>query len=390
MSNQGEVMQTLSHNALLRAEPTLPAIWYYDPAIFDRELATLWRSNWLYVCRSSALHDPLSYRTLSIGTQNIVVLRDGDGDLKTFHNSCRHRGSILCPEASGRLKSKLLVCPYHQWSYAADTGRLVRTSSFTEPEGFDKGEHSLFPVSVAEWRGCVFINIDPDAVWDEANAFQRPPDNFRNFPLDDLVLGHTWSKVMDCNWKSFWENFNECLHCPNVHPELTDLVPLFSRRIINPMDVPDWQDHAESDDPRFRGGLRDGAETWSSDGAAQDRIIPTLTKEDLARGHTYASAWPGVFLGGYPDHVRIVRLMPLGPERTELTAEWLFPAETLADPSYDRTKVVDFGILVMEQDATACELNQRGLHAAPFEQGVLMSEEYLLKRFQDWVRAALD
>ena len=71
-------------------------------------------------------------------------------------------------------------------------------------------------------------------------------------------------------------------------------------------------------------------------------------------------------------------------------AEWLFPPETLADPSYKLENVVDFGRLVMEQDAKACERNQRGLHAAPFKTGVLMPEEYLLERFHNWIRAGID
>jgi len=390
MSDQPSRMPAASgHNALQRAEPTLPADWYFDPEIHRREIETVWRRNWLYVCRSSELADPLSYRTFELGDQNIVLLRAGDGDLRAYHNACRHRGSILCPEKSGRLKSKLITCPYHQWSYACDDGRLASTTSFAEPDGFDKADYPLFPVSVAEWRGCVLVNLDAKAVWDPETAFQRPPDNFVNFPLEDMIVGHTWQKVMACNWKTFWENFNECLHCPAVHPELSELVPLFSRRIINTKDVPDWPEHADKSDPKYRGGLRAGAETWSSDGDAQGRTIASLTAEDLARGHTYASAWPGFFLGGYPDHVRIVRLNPLGPEKTELIAEWLFPPETLADTAYDMSKVVDFGVLVMEQDAGACELNQRGLHAAPFDQGVLMPEEYLLKRFQDWLRGEI-
>ena len=97
-----------------------------------------------------------------------------------------------------------------------------------------------------------------------------------------------------------------------------------------------------------------------------------------------------MFIAGYADHVRIVSLRPLAPERTELVAEWLFTHETLADPDYDLNNVVDFARLVIEQDAKACELSQRGLHAAPLEAGVLMPEEYLVKRFHDWVRAGLD
>ena len=87
--------------------------------------------------------------------------------------------------------------------------------------------------------------------------------------------------------------------------------------------------------------------------------------------------------------MRIVQLRAVSAEVTELTAEWLLLPETLQDPDYDLSNIVDFGKLVMEQDARACELNQKGLHAAPLENGVLMPEEYILKRFHDWVRGGL-
>ncbi|MBI1386504.1 MAG: Rieske 2Fe-2S domain-containing protein [Rhizobiales bacterium] len=389
MSERRIQEKDVEYNALKRAEPSLPASWYHDPAHHARELATIWRRGWLYVCRSTALAEPLCYRTLTVGDQNIVVLRDGQGVLKAFYNSCRHRGSLLCTQHEGRLKSKLLVCPYHQWSFAADDGRLVRTTSFSEPEGFSKGDYSLFPVALGEWRGSVFINLDANATFDARTVFQRDAENLANFPLEDLVVGHTWRTVMNCNWKTFWENFNECLHCPNVHPELVDLVPMYSRRIMLARDLPDWVEHQDDADPRYKGGMREGAETWSMDGRAQGRVIPSLSAADLARGHHYATIWPSMFIAGYPDHMRIVHMLPKGPEQTELVAEWLFPPETLADPDYDTTNVVDFAKLVMEQDAAVSELNQRGLHAAPFEQGVLMPEEYFVKRFQDWVRAEL-
>ena len=125
------------------------------------------------------------------------------------------------------------------------------------------------------------------------------------------------------------------------------------------------------------------------DGSAQGAAIRTLTPEDLARGHRYASSWPSVFIAGYADHVRTVRVRPLAPERTELVAEWLLPPESAASPDYDLSNVVDFAKQVMEEDAAACERNQRGLHAPPMSAGVLMPEEYLLKRFHDWVRAQL-
>ncbi len=389
MSDRRPADAEIHYNSLKQVEPCLPSEWYYDPAHHARELKAIWLKDWLYVCRADTLATPLAYRTFEIGDQNIVVLRTAENEIVGFHNACRHCGSILCTQRKGQIKNKLITCPYHQWAYAADDGRLVKTSSFAEPDGFEKADYSLFAVSTHNWRGCIFINFDPHADWIEANAFQRPPETLKNHPLEDMVVGHVWETVIDCNWKTFWENFNECLHCPNVHPELVELVPLFSRRIVNPMDVPDWQDHTSRKEAKYRGGMADGGETWSADWSAQGQVIASLTDEDLARGHTYCSSWPSVFIGGYPDHVRIVRMRPVGPEKTELVAEWLFTPETHAAEDYDPENVISFGKLVMEQDAVASELNQRGLHAAPFQNGVLMPEEYLLKRFHDWLNSRL-
>ena len=84
-----------------------------------------------------------------------------------------------------------------------------------------------------------------------------------NWPLEDLVSGHVFTKVMNCNWKIFWENFNECLHCPGVHKHLSHLVPIYGRGLMVRHDDPDWAQHADNDAPEFSGRLRDGAETWS-------------------------------------------------------------------------------------------------------------------------------
>jgi len=377
-------------NALKQAVPTLPSSWYLDPAHHAREEEKIWQASWVYLCHGSAIAKARQFRTLCLGNQPVVVVRNEDGGLSGFFNTCRHRGSVLCPAESGRLDANALVCPYHQWSYALKDGSLAGTTSFTEPDGFNKSDYSLFPIAVREWRGAVFIHPDPEADWDTDMLFQRSAEGLHRFPLEDMIVGKTWSKLIACNWKLFWENFNECLHCPNIHPELSALVPLYSRRIINKMDMPDWAEHEGSIDPAYRGGLRAGAETWSKDGSAQNRIISTLSDEEKERGQLYASAWPSMFIAGYADHMRIVRVLPKGPMLTEITAEWLFEEATMNDPDYDMANVIDFATLVMEQDGAACEMNQSGLAAHPYSAGVLMPEEYLLKRFHDWVRGRLE
>ena len=96
-----------------------------------------------------------------------------------------------------------------------------------------------------------------------------------------------------------------------------------------------------------------------------------------------------MFIVGHADYVRTVQLRPLGPEATELTAEWLFLPETLESPDFDLSNIVDFATLVLEQDSAACELNQKGLHARSHRSGVLMPEEYAVHAFHRWVRREL-
>jgi Rieske 2Fe-2S family protein len=194
------------------------------------------------------------------------------------------------------------------------------------------------------------------------------------------------TRVMNCNWKLFWENFNECLHCPGVHKDLSHLVPIYGRGLMERRDDPEWTRHADNDAPEFSGGLRDGAETWSRDGKAHGPVFAGLTPAERAAGQTYATSLPSMFVVGHLDYVRTVRLRPLGPEQTELTAEWLFPAETLAGPPHAVENIVSFGEQVLEEDAAICEINQKGLHSLRHHAGVLMPEEYELRRFQNWVR----
>ncbi len=374
-------------NGLFVTEPTLPSGAYFDPAHHAKELKAIWYRQWIYLCRAGSLSEPMAYRTFDIGTQNILVLRNSDGVLKAFHNTCRHRGSVLCQEREGRFRSKLIVCPYHQWAYDGD-GALIKTSSLSHAPDFSRDDYGLYEVALTEWRGCVFVSLDrnPPAFED---SYGRDASVIENWPLESLVVGHTWRKTMACNWKVFWENFNECLHCPNIHPELSDLVPLFGRRVSQLRDDPDWADYAGSNDPKLVGGMRDGAVSWTMDGAPAGDAFEGLTDAERTHGKAYFVSLPSVFIAAHADYVRIVRILPKGPEETELQAEWLFENHTLKDPAFDLSNVVDFAVTVLEQDAGASELNQKGLRSIRHDHGVLMPEEHYVHGFQCWVRRAM-
>lgn len=380
-------------NGLTELVPGPPASHYFDAAHYARELKAIWYRQWICLGRADALSGPRAFRTVEIGTQRLIVLRDDAGALRAFHNTCRHRGAALCTEAGGHLASGQIVCPYHSWSYSL-SGELLRTTSKHLPAEFARSDFGLYPVALTEWNGFVFLSLaaEPPPF---ASGFDAPLDRFARWPMAELVVAHTATKIMNCNWKVFWENYNECLHCPTVHPSLSQLVPIFSRALMEEQDDPDWQAHAASgdpkfDDPRYKGGLRAGAVTWSRDGRSTATPFPGLDEADRKAGHVYVTILPTMFVVAHVDYVRAVRLRPLGPEQTELSVEFLVLPQTLADPGFDLASLVDFTMQVMLEDAAVAELNQQGLHALPHERGVLMPEEWALRNFQRWVAAELE
>jgi Rieske 2Fe-2S family protein len=386
-ANHSSVRRDPGYVGLTTAVDSLPASFYFDPGHHQLEMTRIWYRNWIYVCRSSDIGTARTFRTLEVGDQSILVVRGEDRVARAFHNTCRHRGAALCRTSEGRFSAAGIVCPYHSWRYSL-RGDLLQTSSRQHGDGFDRRNFSLYSLPVNEWNGFIFAALTNEPPPFSA-GFDLPLNRLDDWQLGDLVVGHTLRKTIQCNWKVFWENYNECLHCPGVHPRLAQLVPLFGRALLERRDDPSWQDHADDDDPKYGGGLRTGAESWSMDGKPVGVPFPGVSPEDRKAGHLYLTSVPSMFIVAHVDYVRVVRLRPLGPERTEMSIEFLFLPETLADPKRDLMNAVEFTDIVMSEDAEICELNQRGLRALPHAGGVLMPEEYAIRQFQNWVRSEL-
>ncbi|HEV7254936.1 MAG TPA: aromatic ring-hydroxylating dioxygenase subunit alpha [Mesorhizobium sp.] len=359
--------------------PTLPPHAYFDPDWFAREQAAIWRKEWVCVGRAGDLPAMLLKR-VSVGGENLVLLKDRDGKIACFHNTCRHRGAELCPGPERPLHGRLIACPYHQWSYDF-SGRLVRTPFVSLGSDFRKEDHGLFPAHVREWNGFLFVCLA-----DEPPDFGAMPDPapsaLDNWPMGELVVGHLMVKRLNCNWKIFWENYNECLHCPGIHPGLSEAVPIYAKGYMAPNEDPDWEPERAQSEPVLKPGRR----TWTVDGRACGPEFADLTDAEREAGHTFVTLLPSVFVCAHVDYVRAVRVTPVGPEETELRVEWLFAPETLQAPGFDLANVVDFATTVLNEDSAACEMNQRGLRSSRYRGGTLMPQEFDLFRFHEWIR----
>lgn len=380
--------QAEQYTGLNRLEPTLPSSWYLDPAQYKLELERIWYRNWIYVGRVAGLTQPGQFRTADVGDQSILMVRGGDGVLRAFHNTCRHRGSRLCTKSEGQLGALAISCEYHRWLYNLK-GELVRTPNTALPADFNRKDYPLYDVALAEWRGFIFINLAGKKAEPFQAAFVADAERIANWPLDEIVVGHREVIELGCNWKVFWENFSECYHCPGVHPKLSETVPIYSRALMGRYDDPEWEKHAGDSDPLYAGGIGREAQSWTEDGQLHGVPFPGLTEEQKRQGQFFVTALPTAYFVAHADYVRSISIRPVGPEQTRLVAEWMFLPETLQKPGFEMEKVVAFARRVVQEDGYVCELAQQGMHSFRHEAGVLLPPEYWVKSFQDWVRDSL-
>jgi glycine betaine catabolism A len=353
---------------------SLPREAYLSHEWFTREMSTVFRQQWVCVGRAADVTSG-TMRRYTVGAASVIVCNT-DNKLSAFHNVCRHRGSELCRGEQQKL-GKLITCPYHAWAYAAGDGRLVSTAFANPTPDFDKAAHGLLHVAHRVWDGFLFLNTSatPGELWSDV-----PLSTLDNWPMESLVTGYRWTKELECNWKIFWENYSECLHCPGIHPELCDMVPVYGKGIMGQSEALGWTPEEAPDR-----NLKPEAETWTKSGKPCGPVFEGLTEAERQAGYTFVTLWPSVYIVAHVDYVRSVRLEPLSPERTRLVAEWYFPQATLDQPGFNAESVASFSKLVMTQDGEAAEMNQRGLRSPAYSKGRLMPEEYEIHRFHEWL-----
>lgn len=365
---------------------TLPSSWYYDPAHFALELDVIWYRDWVCIGRQEDIPRSGDYFVVTIGTQQLIVTRGEEGQVRVYHNTCRHRGSRLCASDRGHFRNGRIVCPYHTWTYSID-GNLIATPARAETDDFHFQDYSLYDVHTDSWGGFLFINLGKEPRDSLIDFLGREAHELGNWPLADMVSVHQERKTVACNWKVFWENYNECYHCPRVHPELCKVVPVFKKGLQSYTEDPDWRPESDDDDGRARiaGDLR----TWTTDGRSSLPQIDGLTDAERKTGMAFASFTASMYVVGHSDYVRSVRLLPTGPESIEVTIDWLLmPGVKEAHPDAI-SHILELGRLVVAQDSAISETNQQGLKSMRHDHGVLVPQEYDLWKFHEWLRDRL-
>ncbi len=335
----------------------LPGAAYTSHAVLAWERRHLFAGSWTCLGRTATLSAGVTQRAVTVGDLAVLLTFPDDG-VRAFANICRHRGHELL--GSGETADRrALVCPYHGWSYEL-TGSL-RAAPKLGPHP-PHAELGLVALPAIDWHGWTFVNATATArrFSDHIGALAELVTPYRP---DTLVVKARHSYEVAANWKLIVENYHECYHCPQIHPELCAVTP--------PNSGDNWRGIGA-----WVGGsmqLREHAVTMSLDGRSDGVALP----EADPRTVRYLGLFPNLLLSLHPDYVLTHRLVPLEAGRTYVECEWLF-ADAVSDPSY----AVEFWDITNRQDWRACESVQRGVSSPHFRPGPTATNEDAV---YDWV-----
>jgi glycine betaine catabolism A len=370
----------------------LPGGLYNDPAVFDFDLKVMFGTSWLIAGFTCELPKPGSYVAQMIGSWPIIIIRDRNDVIRAFHNSCRHRGSILCQPGSG--SAPKLVCPYHRWTYDLD-GSLFAANRMADD--FDKSMHGLKPIALEIVAGAMFICL----------ADEPPPfDEFRN-KLAIYAAPHKWAEgklayqsvlVENANWKLVMENARECYHCATGHPELARTFPVSmskhfdcdgdaaAQRFLDEMAAVGLVTDAVEGDwwQLARFALSEGSVSITMDGKhAVKQLMCDLNGGAI--GSMRMAIDPHCFVHATADHTFMFSAMPISPTETHVVSKWIVHKDAVAGVDYDVDNLAELWSRTNLQDKELAENNQRGVNSPGFTPGPYSPEaEMLALRFTDW------
>jgi Rieske 2Fe-2S family protein len=272
----------------------------------------------------------------------------------------------MCVEREGKFAGRI-QCPYHGWTYGLE-GKLMGAPHMDSAE-FRREDYPLHEVKADVWDGHIFLNLKKDAE-PLLEHLADLPEKFAAWRMEQLRAWKRATYEVKANWKLIVLNYNECLHCPVLHPMLSRLTDTMS---------------GENDPPTgsYIGGSMEflgGAETMSVDGVRRRECLPGLSAAQRKEVLYYA-IYPNLFLSLHPDYVMVHRLWPKAVDRTEVVTEWLFHPAEMAKVGFSGEDAVEFWDETNREDWGISELSQAGIRSRSYVPGPYSTMEGLPSAF---------
>ena len=320
--------------------------FYVERDVFDTDLARIFRRHWIFAGYAFQVPRPGDFFTYRIGGESIIVVRGRAGEIRAFHNVCRHRAGPLA-QCDG-LAARSLRCRYHGWTYTLE-GTLRSAPEMGTAPDFDVSQVKLPQLAVRVWQGLVFAAVDEA----HAPAFGEfvagidariGPDAH----LDRYGYHRRVGYDVACNWKVYIDNYLEGYHVPHVHPGLNKLLDY--RNYVT--DTARWYSLQYS--PLVSGS------TPSPYGTAGD------DSEAL-----YYWLWPNTMLNILPGRLQTNRVIPKGVGHCRVEFDFYFTLDESEEAASRRLSDLSFSDEVQFEDLGICEDVQRGMASGSYVPGRL-------------------
>jgi phenylpropionate dioxygenase-like ring-hydroxylating dioxygenase large terminal subunit len=355
---------------------SLPAWIYRDPEFLELEKELIFRSSWQIVCHVNDVPQPGDYHSFEFLGQGVIVLRAEDGQIRSFHNACRHRAARLLDESKGHC-GRRITCPYHAWTYGLD-GRLLTVPQRSDFTGVERERHGLMPLEQEIFLGFVFVRFAPGlpSVREMAAPYAEELAAYR---FEDLVpQGRVTLRSRAVNWKNVGDNYSDGLHIPVAHPGLARLFGGSYGVEARP-----WID-------KMWGNLRDiPSSNWSEQ--RYQALLPRVPHlpEERQRLWTYFKLWPNLAFDVYPDQIDFMQWLPVSPTETMIREIAYVHPDSRREMRAARYLNWRINRRVSLEDKALIERVQAGMASDAYTVGPLGESEVCLRSFARRMRALI-
>ena len=345
---------------------TLPAWCYTSDAFFERERERAFAQGWQFVGRTDEVSVG-GYLSVETVGGPILLLKDTDGTLRAFANTCRHRGARLTEGSDTCVR---LVCPYHAWSYRLD-GSLAGAPGMDATTGFDPETHGLTPIRMAVWAGFVFVcysQTTPDLQTYFGDMTQR----LGSHRFEDFVCVRKREYDVAANWKLIAENAMEAYHTGSVHGAS-----------LGQQTARDLETSGH----------------WDSIQVLQETSIAVLPGEQIpfaqveglsqeaAAGTYFTTLHPNTQFACVQDSMWWMNYRPIAANRTIVQSGQCFPRSTVERADFEQGAAPyflrwDTGI---DEDNIICQAQQAGLSSLLHKPGRLSERETRVHSLNNWI-----
>jgi phenylpropionate dioxygenase-like ring-hydroxylating dioxygenase large terminal subunit len=356
----------------------LPGWCYHSPALLKLEKEEVFKTHWQIACHVSDIPDIGSYVCFDLFEERAIILRDTKGEVRAFHNICRHRGSRLVAKPQG-VCPNALICPFHGWVYNLD-GTLRGAA---RPETFpnlDKIEFGLRAVELEIWNGFVFVRFKSGPQPSVAELLAPIEHEVGPYNMADHVpTDGFWTEETPVNWKSVRDVDNEGYHVAMAHPGLQDLYG--STYVDEP-----FVDGVSRSDGRF---TPNKGRRWAV------RNYKKLTKpqpdlpENLHKTWLYYGIFPNAVIAMTPETVLFYQEFPLS------TGKSMLRSATYRNRNEDRQQraarylAARIDRETVEEDIQLTIWSNEAMASDSFEGFYLSDLEYGVRSHHDHLRALL-